>query len=169
MAKKNYKLSKPGANESISYPSTGPVRDEQGQLITSDHSILTDVDGQQAWLHAEKHHHTDGEVHMPIHHAVDMGLPNPHSEDDDTVVQFPEKTGLDPATAVEQQPASGITQQSGIGTTTPGSPSYDYKHAEDRPKEDDKKEATPDHVGAAPPRRRHDMDHPNDPQTPSAA
>jgi hypothetical protein len=80
VSKSSYQLTPPSLNESISYESAGPIRDENNRLITNDHSILTDVAGQQVWLHNEKHHHSDGRVHMPISHAIDMGLPTPYDE-----------------------------------------------------------------------------------------
>ena len=60
----------------VPYPSGGHVCDAQNQPIHNGHSILTDVDGQQVWLHQDQHAFDGkGNVIISAAHAMDMGLP----------------------------------------------------------------------------------------------
>jgi hypothetical protein len=75
------RVSSPGPDHSVSFPSKGAVLDH-GVPVANDHSTLTDVGGKHVWLHRDKHHFEGDRVVMPYHHAVDMGLTDAEDKED---------------------------------------------------------------------------------------
>lgn len=109
----------------ISYPSKGPVLDEYKRPISNGHSILTDVNGKEVWLHAEQHECRDGRVHTTLAHALDMGLPVPKEIErpaNDTA-QAPDSQPQQPTKEQLQAPSEVTQSNTALAPQTPASPS----------------------------------------------
>jgi hypothetical protein len=91
---------KPTADATVSFPSRGPVLNDDGQKIVNDHSTYVDVDGQGVWLHNEKHTFTPDEVHLPYSHAVDHNLVD--TDEDEAPTSTDSTPAEAPTTHLEQ-------------------------------------------------------------------